>query len=245
MTKDKVYNIESVIKAFEELRYDKSTEQQMTIEFREKRYNVIVSLSNPMYKHYDFKLNHRFYTVKETSRIKPSEYILVSTPKKPILVYNVSAKPVNNEAISWSDECDLKNIITERCDVECVDGDIFNMRVMCKQDYDQNFESAEEFLKKKHKKKCENYITQQNRNKLIDTLIKPGLKEAFDQISLWYSENDDKLYFRGNVLQEKIEKLLMEEMQPILKQYNISFKSNLKGLSIVRTLGTIKFNKDM
>ena len=244
MIDNKVYNISEIKKAFDELKCGKSTERRMTIEFRKKRYNVIISLANPMYKYNDFMINHNFYTADETSKIKPSEYILALTPKNTISVYNMSAKPID-KVFSWGEEWDLKRIITESSHMECIDGDLSNMRMMDEQDYYQNFESAEEFLKKKHKKKYENYIARQNKNKVLDSFIKPSLTEAFIQMGLQYIGSNNKLYVDDNVWAEKIEKFIINELQPILKQYNISFKSNLKNLSITRSIGEIKFNEVM
>lgn len=127
--------------------------------------------------------------------------------------------------------------------------DKYRIREICLM-FKEDIEPAYDYLKNLHKRKVENYEKNQKILAFRKTFIEPSIHKRMEDAGLVFNTTNDKVFinhaFGDNAwITEAIENAFKEKFKDILEAYHITFKSNLKGLNIVRPLGTLKFDKNI
>ena len=114
----------------------------------------------------------------------------------------------------------------------------------------EDIEPAYDYLKSLHKRKVENYEKSQKLLAFRKAFIEPSIQKIMQDAGLVFNTSNDKVFIdrvAGDTtwITKAIENAFKEKFKDILEAYHITFKSNLKGLNIVRALGTLKFDKNI
>lgn len=114
----------------------------------------------------------------------------------------------------------------------------------------EDIEPAYDYLKSLHKRKVENYEKSQKLLAFRKAFIEPSIQKRMQDAGLFFNASTDKVFVDhvtgdNTWIIEAIENAFKEKFKDILEAYHITFKSNLKGLNIVRALGTLKFDKNI
>ena len=104
--------------------------------------------------------------------------------------------------------------------------------------------SAEEYLITKHQQKIKNKTTE----KLTQQCVEPTLKKIVEDCGLIYNDEDKTIrcgYHLEKIswIEEALNKAIEEKLGDTFKNLGVTFKSNLKGIHLTRSLGKLKFNK--
>lgn len=116
--------------------------------------------------------------------------------------------------------------------------------------FKEDIEPAYDYLKNLHKRKVENYEKSQKLLAFRKAFIEPSIQKRMQDAGLFFDTSNDKVFIDrvagdNTWIIEAIENAFKEKFKDILEAYHITFKSNLKGLNIVRALGTLKFDKNI
>lgn len=185
--------------------------------------------------------NRKVLTEQETTKLDVCQYDNYKIPLHNVPVYKIT-HDTNGKFWYYST---FMEEFAKTFDLVLISERSYEVLAITKDNYDA-MPDAKEYLQKAHPKKYQNYLKRTKTQQVVNNLIRPTVKEYLDArgIELNYQ---DKLFipYVGGIVMDKIiqaiEDILKEELQPLVDNYDIEFKSNLKGLNISRYLGKVKF----
>lgn len=182
----------------------------------------------------------------DTKKIRPDKYNEILTASKKILClriecamidqWNYSAAIYFNNELSERLSSGKRNVITFHDD----DGASYYLFL-------DELESAEDFLKQKHKIKVANYKKQTTKKKIFEAIFEKSVEAKLQELGIKRRKNDGAFWINfRSILEDKIKRAIEDtvknELCDILTAFDGHIKFNLNGWSLGRKLGNITFD---